>query len=117
MGDPGNKRGPMTRRLWKEIEETGVKGALLLEKRIRIEWNKDALMADVAKVTAYMEAPQGCPWAGGTFVFTIEIPPGYPFRPPKIRATTRILHTHADEGGVWRCDLIEWSPASGLKGC
>jgi len=35
-------------------------------------------------------------WAGGKYVFTIEVGADYPFTPPKVMCNTKIYHPNID---------------------
>ncbi|EER02490.1 ubiquitin-conjugating enzyme, putative, partial [Perkinsus marinus ATCC 50983] len=39
-----------------------------------------------------IKGPQGTPYEGGSFTIDIDIPEGYPFKPPKMRFRTPIWH-------------------------
>ena len=39
-----------------------------------------------------IDGPEDTPYAHGKFVFDFDIPAEYPFKPPKVKAVTRIYH-------------------------
>ncbi|KAJ6627689.1 ubiquitin-conjugating enzyme/RWD-like protein [Mycena sp. CBHHK59/15] len=61
-----------------------------------------------------LEAPkdvENCPYKGGTFLLTCDLPSGYPRDPPEIRFVTFILHPNqgkvciAELGRLWSSDI------------
>lgn len=46
----------------------------------------------LAKLEGTILGPHGTPFEGGTFLINIDIPPGYPFEPPKMKFVTKIWH-------------------------
>ena len=57
--------------------------------------------------------PEDTPYHGGVFVFDYIYPQDYPFKPPRMRATTKIYHCNIDQNGAMCQDILqgEWSPA------
>lgn len=64
-----------------------------------------------------IKGPEGSPFEGGTFHFDIRFPTDYPFKPPKIRFTTRIYHPNISSQGDICLDILQdkWSPAMSLR--
>ena len=61
---------------------------------------------------AGIEGPPDTPYEGGVFWIDVQIPPDYPWRPPKLRFLTRIYHPNIDSRGYICLDILEdhWSP-------
>ncbi|GBG73757.1 hypothetical protein CBR_g17097 [Chara braunii] len=60
------------------------------------------------KWRAVFEGPAGTPWAGGRYILDIEIPEGYPRKPPsQLRFISRMFHPNIDPRGVPCIDLME----------
>eukprot|EP01080_Neovahlkampfia_damariscottae_P008550 gene8550-373_t len=76
-------------------------------KRLTKEWNtiqqnsSDKYFAtpcgeDLFKWHVHLFPPAESVYAGGTYVLTIDIPPQYPFKPPKCSFSTKIYHPKID---------------------
>lgn len=68
---------------------------------------------DLYHWTATIIGAESTPYHGGVFHLNIDFPEDYPFKPPKVRFTTRIYHPNINIGGGICLDILKdnWSPA------
>jgi len=82
-------------------------------EHINVSVNND----DIYRWTATMIGPAESPYEDGRFVLDIVLPTDYPFKPPRIKFTTKIYHCNiSDSGAVSLRELQEnWTPARTVK--
>ena len=56
-------------------------------------------------------------WQGGTWDFTIAVPPEYPHKPPKVTCDTKIYHPNIDLAGAVCLNILraDWKPVFDLN--
>lgn len=62
--------------------------------------------------------PSDTPYDGGIFYVNIEIPPDYPFKPPKMKFDTKVWHPNiSSQTGAICLDILrnEWTPALTIR--
>lgn len=72
---------------------------------------------DITYWNVYMVGPDTTPYENGTFHLLVEIPPAYPFKPPRVKFITPVYHCNINKNGSI-CHAIlkdQWSPALTLK--
>ena len=57
--------------------------------------------------------PKDTPYHNGYFYINIEFPQDYPFKPMKLKFTTKMYHCNITESGLLDLDVLHdnWSPA------
>lgn len=68
---------------------------------------------DIYTWEAVIYGSTGSVYEGGIFNLIIEFPPNYPFKPPKVKFTTKIYHPNINLAGGICLDILKdnWSPA------
>merc|ERR1711988_1584532 len=68
---------------------------------------------DLFNWSATILGPKDSPYANGIFFLDITFPTDYPFKPPKVRFTTKIYHCNVNSNGSICLDILssQWSPA------
>lgn len=57
--------------------------------------------------------PPDSPYQGGLFFLKIQFTPEYPFKPPKVKFTTKIYHPNINADGGICLDILkdQWAPS------
>lgn len=68
---------------------------------------------DIFHWNATIMGPEDSPYYGGVFFIDIKFPQDYPYKPPKMRFTTKIYHPNISKNGFICVDILKnnWSPA------
>eukprot|EP00761_Pharyngomonas_kirbyi_P011438 gb/GECH01011463.1/.p1 GENE.gb/GECH01011463.1/~~gb/GECH01011463.1/.p1 ORF type:complete len:148 (+),score=21.12 gb/GECH01011463.1/:1-444(+) len=66
---------------------------------------------------ATLVGPSDSPYEGGVFFLDIRFPTDYPFKPPKVKFTTKIYHPNIHSNGNICLDILKdmWSPALSIS--
>ena len=74
--------------------------------------------ADVMIWNIYIDGPEGTPFVGGRFCVNLNFTDNYPFKPPKIKFTTKIYHpgVKTDTGEICTQAIDQnWVPTLNAK--
>jgi ubiquitin-protein ligase len=65
----------------------------------------------------WLQTQGSCPYAGGTWLLTIDLPTDYPFAAPRIRFVTPVYHCNVSVDGMICMQLLQdaWSPAVTMR--
>ncbi|MEN2495982.1 MAG: Ubiquitin-conjugating enzyme E2 D4 [Marteilia pararefringens] len=68
---------------------------------------------DMREWQATIIGPKGSDYEDGLFKLKIELPPEYPFKPPRVYFVTRVYHPNINSNGSICLDVLhkQWSPA------
>lgn len=93
------------KRLVKELQD--------ISKEQSTQISVNPIDGNMFKWTATMIGPSGTPYENGVFHLAIDFPPDYPFKPPKIKFTTKVYHPNINSEGDICLDILknQWSPA------
>jgi len=97
------------KRLMKEYKDI-LNSEDCMQNRISIGLVKDN---DFTNWKATIIGADDTPYKGGVFNLEIQITPQYPFKPPKVRFTTKVYHPNINSSGDICLDILKhnWSPA------
>jgi ubiquitin-conjugating enzyme E2 D/E len=72
---------------------------------------------DLRNFEVLLRGPPGTPYVGGCFKLVFEIPPDFPFKPPKVKFATPIYHPNIDDRGNICLDTLSksWTPALSIE--
>ena len=67
---------------------------------------------DLFHCEGWIVGPDDTPYAGRVFFLNIHFPTDYPFRPPRIKFTTKIYHPNIDSNGRICLNILDkdWMP-------
>eukprot|EP01084_Bolivina_argentea_P038267 70757_1 len=68
---------------------------------------------DLFKWKGLIEGPDNTPYEGGYYELDIQVPQDYPFKPPKVKFTTKMYHCNINDQGRISLDVLrdKWSPS------
>lgn len=96
-------------RLLKELKEVGKNDTSGVHAKPVTEGNLRHLKGTV-------KGPEGTVYDGGVFEIDINLPPAYPFEPPKMKFITKIWHPNISSQTGAIC-LVRWKKANPFSAC
>jgi ubiquitin-conjugating enzyme (huntingtin interacting protein 2) len=81
-------------------------------------WDVKTINNDIRHWKATIEGPENSVYEKGKFQIDIQIPPEYPYKPPKMKFDTKIWHPNvSSQTGAICLDILkdEWSPALSIR--
>ncbi|VVT49469.1 uncharacterized protein SAPINGB_P002285 [Magnusiomyces paraingens] len=76
--------------------------------------------ANMSHLKGTFRGPPGTPYEGGVFQVDINLPPEYPFKPPKMKFDTKVYHPNvSSQTGAICLDILKdtWTPILTLRSC
>lgn len=91
-------------RLQKELQ--------LIKNKPPVNCSAGVINNDIFHWSATLIGPSESPYEGGVFNLDICFPKNYPFKPPKVKFTTKIYHPNISKAGLICVDILKsnWSP-------
>lgn len=63
---------------------------------------------DLRHWKGYIEGPDDTPYKGGSYQIDIQLPPEYPYKPPKMKFDTKIWHPNiSSQTGAICLDILK----------
>lgn len=98
-----------------KMEEMGAKRLKRDKCLVKMTSGIDAVPLDDELIywQASVDGPDGSPYEGGKFFLFLRFPHHFPFKPPKVRFITKIIHPNVSRHGDLNIDILQgaWTPS------